>query len=1004
MKIKLILATTFISLIVFKAFAVPAAVFHAEFDRDFRALSHQGSINGKHSQKILFETLDVYLQKGLTGKAAIIGTGDKDKQDYHIEYLNKSFITQKEGSVAFWINPVDWRPSDKNYHIFFRAIGKDADLLIYKAAFAPKILFLIGPKHKENGRHIWTIANTSIKDWEMGKWYFIVATWGNGKASLYVNGTRKAQVDYKKVSAANFTKFGAGGITPLKWKTPQNISLIDDLMLYSKPLSIKDIRARYSSYGYGFLPQDKNTPVVPQKIFTMGIPQTNEFKVNFIVPYTEPDGTPYKVKAVISTNGHEIFTKTIISENAKRQLTVPPDILKPGDYTILLQVLKSDGTIKGSAKKSFTIPETPEVWANNTIGQEDEVPPPWTSPKWNTAKGIFSCWNREYIFGESSLPGQIISGGEELLASPVMLFMNEVPVKLNKLTISSRNNEAIKLVSSSSDGKFKIKATVKGEFDGFLWFEIKIIPDGKQSIQSLKLDIPFLKSASTLFNSMTKQYYTYKSGDAGKIRNYDMDLYLRPRIMSISNDNIGLEWFCEELPDWYNKTPQKSLQIITEKDRNILRLNLIDSPWTTNKTLCYRFGIQGLPVKPLPKQWRLLRARGNNSNSFEPWFPWETLHNIPDPALVKKNYQESLNKMHRKAPKVLHYFAGFTNSPYTKEWSYYGGIWSKTPPALGHYASLEKREWALAWNCPAAHSYRDYYLYGFNNTINKLNIQDLYFDNQDAQLCSNSLHGCGWQGTDGNTYLTYNILATRDLAKRIYKIFKKKQPNGLIMRHMSGKTITPTIGFADILADGELYNGTVAADESYKNIFSPEMYRAMFRSSPYGIPRYFIPQFQRAIKAYSPIPNRYEKAWKKPDDLLKQRNKLRHFKGYCLIHDGLIWPNFGIPLNDWWKIQKRFGMNGEEVFVMYNSPASPFKTAKGVMASCYILNGKMLIIVMNESKSDDIQIKLLSEKLKTKAILIKQLINAENNQKIQIINNTINCKIPEHDYMIFLAE
>jgi hypothetical protein len=1004
MKIKSILVATAISFILFKLSAVPAAVFHAEFDRDFRALSSQGGIAGKHSQEILWETLAAYLRKGVSGKAAIIGTGDDGKQDYHIEYLNKAFITQKEGSVAFWVNPVDWRPNDKKFHIFFRAMGKDADLLIYKGLWSPEISFLIGPQHKENGRHVWTIAKASIKDWKVGKWYFIVATWGNGKASLYVNGIRKAQANYKKVPVANFTKFGVGGLMPQKWKTPQNLSLIDDLMLYSKPLTTKNVRARYTSYGYGFLPKDDDAPVVPQKIFTMGIPKTGEFKVNFVVPYTELDGTPYKVKAVVRAGNREIFTKTITSENAMRQLTVPAGTLKPGDYSLVLQVLNSDGAVKGSAKQSFTIPKVPEVWANNTIGEEDEVPSPWTPPKWNAVNGTFSCWNREYIFGKSSLPEQIVSGGRKLLAAPVTLSLDGAPLKFNKLTVLLQKNEAIKLASNSTTGKFKIKATVKGEFDGFLWFDIVITPRGRQNIRSLTLDIPFLKSASTLFNSMTKQYYTYKSGDAGKIKNYAMDLYLKPRIMSISNDDVGLEWFCEELSDWYNRSPQKSLQIITGKERNILQLNLIDYPCTINRKLCYRFGIQGLPVKPLPRQWRLLRAKGENKNSFQPWFPWEILHNIPDPRLAKQNYQKSLNKEHQKAPKVLHYFAGFTNSPYTKEWSYYGGIWSKTPPALGHYGSLQKREWAFAWNCPAARSYRDYYLYGLANTIDKLNIQHLYFDNQDAQLCSNSLHGCGWRGTDGNTYKTYNLLATRDLVKRIYKMFKKKRPNGLIMRHMSAKTVTPVIGFADILADGEIYNGTIAIDESYKNIFTSEMYRAMFRSSPYGIPRYFIPQFQRAIKSHSPIPKRYEKAWKKTKDLLKQRDKLRHFKGYCLVHDSLIWPAFGITLNDWWKIQERFGMNGEESFIMYNSPASPFKTAKGVMASCYILNGKMLIVVMNESKSSNVQIKLLAEKLKAKGVSIKRVINVENNQKSLVINNTINCKIPEHDYLIFLVE
>ncbi len=549
----------------------PTAVFHAEYDKDFNALSNKGDIDGKHSQKILWETIAAYLQTGVAGRGALIGTGGDGKQDFHIEYPNRDFFSAKQGSVAFWIKPVDWRPNDKNFHVFFRAEGKDADLIIYKGPWSSELLFLIGPTRQEFDKHIWTIAKGNIGDWITGKWYFIAATWGDRQAALYVNGKQLAAAEYKVVPDNNFTKFGVGGLRPTEWKTPQNISVIDDLMLYDQSLTPAEVRARFASYGIGLVADDNSSAVEPQQVFSMHDPVTKEFVINFVVPCAEPDGTPYRVATIIlDKDGKEIFRETVKSDNASYCCKVQPDKLIPGDYQVRLEILRRDDTVRGKTTHQFSVPKIPEVWRNNKIGQNKQVPAPWTKSEWNSEKAEFSCWNRQYIFGNSSLPEQIVSDGNELLAAPVSLCLDGKNLKLAKMKADSQDEESCVLKSEAVAENLKITTTAVAEFDGFIWFDILLTPGSSQKINRLTLEIPFKKEASTLFNSMEKSYFNYAPGDQGVIQDYSMNLYNRERCMFVGSDNYGLEWFCEELSSWYNKQPKQSLQIVTgERIRKI---------------------------------------------------------------------------------------------------------------------------------------------------------------------------------------------------------------------------------------------------------------------------------------------------------------------------------------------------------------------------------------------------------------------------------------------------
>ncbi|NMA20916.1 MAG: hypothetical protein GX927_10100 [Lentisphaerae bacterium] len=992
----------------FMLHAVPSASFHAEFDQDFHALGGPGgSTPGKHSQEALWETLAANLRPGVVGQAAIIGASEDKKQGYCIVYPAKDIINPDVGSVAFWVQMMNWSVDDKSYHVFFRAQGKDADLIVYKTPGGAHLTFLIGPRRKnEEGKNIWASGVAQIPNWKVGEWHFVVATWGNGLAELYVDGLQAKTFEYEH-APGEFRVFGAGGLYPTQWQGHPQMSLIDELMVYKGvKLTPNDVRLRYVSYGRGFMQGDDTTPIKPEQLVTLVDQKSKIINVQFQLNHAQSDGKPFEALVEFIGDGENVvYQKRFTSDIPKYVLPVPEDAIPVGDYNLKVTVCRSNGQIAGYDILKFQKPQRPAVWEGNSIGISDKVPPPWTPLEFDNKQNAITCWNRSYHFNDSVFPEKIVSGDATLLSSPVRLMLDgrKIDAKAQIADLKVTGAE-VDFVATAANPVFALRNVIHAEYDGFIWFDLTLTPvAGKEEVKSLALEFPFAKAASTLFNSMTKYYLEYRPGACGSFKNYSMDLYRVPRVMFVGNDNVGLEWVCESMDDWYNKQQARALELLAGQEENLLKLNLIDHPVTIDRPLTFSFGIQATPVRPLPDKWRLLRLRLKNGKSLQPFWEPTRHHASINEADLYQDHLERRAKAEKTYGRVLLYLAGFTNNPFYPEWPYWCLTWSKTGPDPGFYGALGNPAATFAWNCPVPNTQREWYLYTLKNFTNKYNYPDLYFDNQCAQLCNNAAHGCGWKGTDGNTYPTYNLRATRDLTKRIYSMAKERDPNCIIMRHMSAKMVTPTVGFADILADGELFCKTVGVDESYYNVFSPDMFRAAFRTQPYGIPNYYIPQFQRAIRYHGPIKNRYFDAWTHKH-LYLYREKLRHFIGYALVHDTLVWPDSGIAMDYWYDLQDDFGFDGTERFVLYNDPASPFKsTDELLMVSCYTLKGKTLIVIMNDTKNPVKGVSYDPAKFAALGVGFTELYNPETGETIAVKNGVIDCNIAARDYQLLVS-
>jgi hypothetical protein len=248
---------------------------------------------------------------------------------------------------------------------------------------------------------------------------------------------------------------------------------------------------------------------------------------------------------------------------------------------------------------------------------------------------------------------------------------------------------------------------------------------------------------------------------------------------------------------------------------------------------------------------------------------------------------------------------------------------------------------------------------------------------------------------------TYNILGTREIAKRIYVMMKTVNPDALILNHMSEEPAMPVMSFVDMMVDGELYCKQVAEDKSYYNAFSPAWFRAEFMSRQWGPSLAFIPQFKRGSKLYNPSTMKF---WDTP----AAQKPLNHFIGYILVHDTKCWPNFGVSMDKVWAIQDQFGWDDKLKFIPYWDKNSPVTVAqpqsKLIMASTYTRPGKAMIIVLNDTDKDEI-IELKLDK--ARVVPGNPTLTAKDataDKALEIKNSILKVSVPNREFRIIILK
>lgn len=686
-----------------------------------------------------------------------------------------------------------------------------------------------------------------------------------------------------------------------------------------------------------------------------------------LTPPLSPDLTiihEIKDKSGTSLIRHEekIGKKNSGKFNIKQYLELQK--LPSGSHDYYLS-FSENGKITPVHHQYFLMPDKKMPWDDFSAGISNEVPPQWQSPQVSATS--LKCSFQQYDFGKSLLPEQISTCNTPLLAAPVQFKINgknyTVPAKF-QIIEKTPQRITFKTVGQADKYLFEVNGYV--EYDGFMNLSLSYSPaNGNNTpINQLALVIPMKKEFSKLVASFKPEDTGAYSGKLYK--KFTKDLMAHP-VFWFGDADYGIYWGADNMRGSHIYNTADSL-VITPADNSkgaIATVKIVDSKFTLKNKRTFEFSFQGTPVKKPSKKFKKpYMFRGGATLSIT---NYHKIFNYYNPEYMDCNKLKQQVK-NARYPIYALYSCIYGISPFCPEWPYYQEKWISSPPGPGVFKQdfpLNNEEarnrgyWAFGCvNEPQFLNWQLYWLYLLVNN-KEYGVKDLYFDMAYPRACDNTIHGCGWRDDFGKMRMTYPIKANREFTKRIRKIMSDKDPSGCLMYHPSGEPIPPMYGLADFVVDGEIYVSQVSKDESYFNIFTPELFQSAYTGIKSGNSSIYLSQLNRAAVMLNPARSAY---WRKKQKAPEAVRAVRHFLGYCLLHD--VRPQAGACIyNEGEILEKQLYSIGYKddnfTFIPYWNKNCPVKTnAKNVLVSVYKFPGKTLAVVLNDSKTETLNISL----------------------------------------------
>ena len=629
--------------------------------------------------------------------------------------------------------------------------------------------------------------------------------------------------------------------------------------------------------------------------------------------------------------------------------------LKPGTYDYYFYIIENGKRVLVH-HQYFMKPGAKAPWDDFKGGISADLPAPWSTPTING--DVLQCKFQQYDFNGTLLPRQILAKGNQLLSAPIQLKINgKLYTVPGKFQIVKTTAQAVyfKTVGSVANLDFAIDGSV--EYDGFLNMNFQYAPTNPAgaTVADLALVIPMKEEFSKLVTY-------FKPGDtraySGKlVKPFVKDLINHP-VFWVGDAECGLYWGADSLRGTRIAETENSLVVTPAVNGKgaVATVKIVDRKFILKGKRNFEFSFQATPVKDVNrKHSQPYMFQGGVTLSVTPYFQIFSYYN-PDYLDQKRLINQSAF-CRKRSPIYAFYSCIYGVGPFTPEWPWYQKQWISSPPYAGAYKQdwptkneLQRNRGLWAFGCVNDHSFMNWQLYYLAQSYNHpdFGMRDLYFDMAYPRACDNPIHGCGWTDDFGKKRLTYPIKANREFTKRIRRIMTEKDSNSVLMYHPSGEPLPPMYGLVDFLVDGEIWVAQVGQEESYYNIFTPDLFQSAYTGIKTGTTSIYLNQLDRAAQVFNPARSEYWRRQKKAPEALRA---VRHYLGYLLLHDTR--PQAGAAITIEGKILQGqlytlgYG-NGNFSFCGYWRKDCPVKSNAPVMVSTYTFPGKILAVVVND--------------------------------------------------------
>ena len=486
-----------------------------------------------------------------------------------------------------------------------------------------------------------------------------------------------------------------------------------------------------------------------------------------------------------------------------------------------------------------------------------------------------------------------------------------------------------------------------------------------EEVKSMYLEIPVKKEDSSLFLHSED----YLAEDAGFLPQKSWSGPLQA--VWVGSEDRGIQWFAESLKNWKVKKRNQVIRIIPCDKETTIRIYFYDFPVFLKDSGVIEFGLIATPVKlPTPgyRRWRITwngRPLGGNIN---PYFSKWGKGGYPNYYYPKEGLKETIASYNRIGFIQCAYITLDCVSAWVPEDQYYWSEWARKPDiplSLPEGLKEDEKVWASGPGYSGAKSRRDFTVWAMKKAIEEVDFRGIYIDGAGIWLCRNYFHGHGYINSETGILEStkFNILSTRKLAMRIYRVLKNHNPKSLIFWHSSGRYFLSALSFADAIIDGENFTGQLnKRNHDYTTLLTLDKFRAEMMGHNLGPVGVFLTEFSRA-----PTPWRW-----KPEEVPPEA--MEHILGLTLLHDSHVWPaNAPLkPVKKIWKALRKFGWNDDLIFLPYWKERIREYLSwgeKDIVVSAYLKpdNSSMALVIFNNSpKEKKVMLKLNPEKLPKK--------------------------------------
>jgi hypothetical protein len=929
----------------------------------------------------------------------------------YLEFSAEGNVLPDEGTIEMWIRPGNWSANDKRRHVFVEIVGQDGGVIRYgQGADNVNVYSVKAPRTKEqkqwDEKYSGLAAIAQGSGFREGLYKQVFLIWKKGHGISYYRGYLKVYthrtVDQKqnvpspgKLKTIRIGDFGRGN----DGSDGSAFSYIDEVYIYSRALSWEECvwaNKNWASREPGTdIPADFAQPTVK----VVPDPRQGELEIR-----VDSGNLEAVVHGVVGLEPAAGTSPAKISPDGKRHgvARIPYKQLTPGDYRVLAQIKDANGKSLGEVRTTLTVPEDPAQWLGNKIGISDTPPPPFTPMRADDRS--VDVWGRAYKLGVLGLPEKIVTTGKPILAGPVRIRVQDenkkdLPWKEESRELTTSNAVEAELQGVCSARNVEVAWRCRAEYDGLLRYDFSI-PAGT-SAGGLQLRIPIRKEFATLF--YTDQY---TSGWRGELPRDDGTIWKTTFIhyLWVGNEAAGLCAFQEDDRGWIEGAGN-AMRLERHGDAVTLVYDLAAGPFTLREPWHFTFGLQATPVKPRPKDWRLLRASGPGANNVECLWPNEQTqyHFTPPSPRNLEQYRNSIKDMQAKGWSVIPFSTLNVISPEVPEYVWFQREWAQE--SVGGDKMDKFPTWTFLRVVP---SWIDFVVWKNVKLLEQCGYDGIYVDFGGAKFPFYAPElGVGYD-RGGQKKAGLPIFRTREIYKRIYTAFKQRKPDSLIWGHVSSSIHVPVLAFCDIWLNGE-GNWKGQLEDNYLDALPLDVLRAEFMGHQYGGIPWFLPQWTHAQLEDKDVAERFKDHPSAPDGSVKfvSTEKCHHMFGLGLLHDFSFWPICGTypeASKQFYGFLDEFGMGDVEFFGYWDNADLIGGQTEQVKASAYRKPpGRSLLVVYNTTREAQ-RVTLLVDWNRLKSDGPLEVFDAYTKEPVTVSGKSVTIEVAPLNYRLLWTQ